>query len=534
MQEKIKSRLNPLLEKWNELEKNQQIKLALGTIIIIASIITFVYIITRPTMVLLIDDADFSTIIAAQESLDSAGIPYELTNDSRGLEVKEEDHSRAKLELSQNKNISSDKFTFEDALNVSSFGMTEEYKRQSLIKAAEGEMEQTLETLEKIDTADVTLSIPSSTDFIFDEGRKPSASITLGLNAALDSQQAKAIATYVSTSVMDLDTDDITIIDQDSNLIFGGSNDTNITSEMEDRAIIEKNRIINSVENILNPLYDIVTVSPSVYINWDEQQSQIETYTPMDDSTSGIVIKETTESSEVENGTSGNEVGVGANDNANTSYQMPGSQNSSANTEKAEYIYQPNKEVTTTKKTPGTVDKDSSSVSVVVYDVIEYDEKYMTDNDMLDGMSWTEFKESVENVPMEIDDNMITLVQNASGLENVSMAGYQVPVFVDFEPVPVNMQEIIMFIVLALLILMLAIVIIRNTKVEEVEEIEPELSVEDLLITTQIEEEKERLQEIELREEDEKKAQISKFVGEKPETAAQLLRNWLNDEWEDI
>ncbi len=93
-----------------------------------------------------------------------------------------------------------------------------------------------------------------------------------------------------------------------------------------------------------------------------------------------------------------------------------------------------------------------------------------------------------------------------------------------------------MFIILALLILLLAFGLIRRAQPDEVVEVEPELSVEDLLVSTQLEEEKlteaERLREIELNSESEAKKQIEKFVTEKPEAVAQLLRNWLNDEWE--
>ena len=38
--------------------------------------------------------------------------------------------------------------------------------------------------------------------------------------------------------------------------------------------------------------------------------------------------------------------------------------------------------------------------------------------------------------------------------------------------------------------------------------------------------------EIEFEEQNEIKKQIEKFVTEKPESVAQLLRNWLQDDWE--
>jgi flagellar M-ring protein FliF len=89
--------------------------------------------------------------------------------------------------------------------------------------------------------------------------------------------------------------------------------------------------------------------------------------------------------------------------------------------------------------------------------------------------------------------------------------------------------------VLALLILLLALGRIRRQKQEEEAETEPELSVEDLLVSTQLEEAREEeiaetMEEINLLKDSEIKRQIEKFINDKPEAAAALLRNWLNNE----
>ena len=57
---------------------------------------------------------------------------------------------------------------------------------------------------------------------------------------------------------------------------------------------------------------------------------------------------------------------------------------------------------------------------------------------------------------------------------------------------------------------------------------EPELSVEQLLATTK---ENQSLEDIEFSDKSETRKMIEKFVDENPEAVAQLLRNWLNDDW---
>ena len=76
-------------------------------------------------------------------------------------------------------------------------------------------------------------------------------------------------------------------------------------------------------------------------------------------------------------------------------------------------------------------------------------------------------------------------------------------------------------------ILLLGFVVIRSTRKEEVIETEPELSVESLLQST-----KEELEDIGLQEKSETRVMIEKFVDENPEAVANLLRNWLTEDWE--
>ena len=84
-------------------------------------------------------------------------------------------------------------------------------------------------------------------------------------------------------------------------------------------------------------------------------------------------------------------------------------------------------------------------------------------------------------------------------------------------------------IALAVLIFaMLAFVVFRSLRSnEEAEEVEQELSVESLLGSTQ----EDDLEDIGFSEKSEARILIEKFVDEKPDAVAALLRNWLNDDW---
>ena len=82
---------------------------------------------------------------------------------------------------------------------------------------------------------------------------------------------------------------------------------------------------------------------------------------------------------------------------------------------------------------------------------------------------------------------------------------------------------------LAVLIgILLLFVVFKSMKPEEVIETEPELSVEQLIATTK---ENQSLEDIQFSDNSASKELIEKFVDEKPDAVAALLRNWLN-EWE--
>ena len=94
-----------------------------------------------------------------------------------------------------------------------------------------------------------------------------------------------------------------------------------------------------------------------------------------------------------------------------------------------------------------------------------------------------------------------------------------------------NVTNYLMIILTVLIAALLVFVIIKGTSPVEVTEMEPELSVEDLLATTQ---DDANLEEIELGDKSETRVMIEKFVDENPEAVALLLRNWINEEWGGI
>ena len=132
----------------------------------------------------------------------------------------------------------------------------------------------------------------------------------------------------------------------------------------------------------------------------------------------------------------------------------------------------------------------------------------------------------------EVPANLAQLVAAATGIaeNNIQIRVVQKPVFEAAEEGSFgdNVTNYLMIILTVLIAGLLVFVIIKGTSPVEVTEMEPELSVEDLLATTQ---EESHLDEIELDDKSETRILIEKFVDENPEAVASLLRNWINEEW---
>jgi flagellar M-ring protein FliF len=128
-----------------------------------------------------------------------------------------------------------------------------------------------------------------------------------------------------------------------------------------------------------------------------------------------------------------------------------------------------------------------------------------------------------------VDEELITQVANATGIsaDRISVSAYDVPFFQPKSSNGPTISEILQYVLMGLVILLLGFVVLRSTRPAEVIETEPELSVESLLQST-----KEELEDIGLQEKSETRMMIEKFVDENPEAVANLLRNWLTEDWE--
>lgn len=186
--------------------------------------------------------ASYETLVAGQSpsqvgkdtaALSTAGIPYVLTNNGTGVQVKPSEYSQARVTLDTQGLLvgSGSSNSLSQYLGKASLGESQFQEEQQNTSALEQQLDNTLEGMTGINQAQVMLSVPDTTTNLFTgTNTKPSASVLLNTNGNLNSTTAKAIAQVVAGDVPGLATSAVTITDQNGDLLWPTSNSMSTTS----------------------------------------------------------------------------------------------------------------------------------------------------------------------------------------------------------------------------------------------------------------------------------------------------------------
>ncbi|WP_269532396.1 flagellar basal-body MS-ring/collar protein FliF [Chitinimonas sp. BJYL2] len=166
---------------------------------------------------------------------------------------------------------------------ISQFGEQINYQR-----AVEGELARSIESLSAVASARVHLAMPKQTVFLREQ-QKPTASVLLTLHPGrtLDGSQIAGIVHLVSSSVPDLPVKNVTVVDQDGNLLsnspdfLGGGNGSLNQRQM---ALVHQQEILLSerIQKILEPIVgnDNVKAEVTVQMDFSEVEQASESYKP--------------------------------------------------------------------------------------------------------------------------------------------------------------------------------------------------------------------------------------------------------------
>lgn len=545
MTERIKQIPQKLLEFWNRYTSRQKTIIISVAAVVFLMIVILSYILSRPTYVELTkceDNKSASDIISV---LDGNSIANKYNTSTNVITVKKKDYQSAVLLMAQEGLDTTDTSTdlnWNWALDTS-MSTTESDKQVRNNLALQNELRRNLLALDIVDDARVMIEGHEDTYNILQAAEPTSVTTILSLNDTMTSDYAQALAEVMANSVGNENTANIRIMDSSGNLLFNGTEAEGMAGDIRTKEDYRKHSLQSISENLEAVLLktgwdDAIVGTTGLQFNMDRVERELLEYSVPEGYEQGPYTDSYDYSSTSSSG-SGGTPGTDSND-SDTDYMLGNTGSSESKVSLTKYKHALNTLKESTIREIGTLDKENSSLAIVLTRFITYDQDVLASNGTLDNMTFEEFIAANDTATtVEVDEAIRQLVAAATNIDvaNISILGREVPYFqyslagndnaiLAFLKNPAN---VLMLALAALIIGLLLFVVLKGTAPVEVTEVEPELSVETILAGTK---ENQSLEDVEFSEKSESRKMIEKFVDENPEAVAQLLRNWLNEDWD--
>ncbi|MDP3608322.1 MAG: flagellar basal-body MS-ring/collar protein FliF [Methylophilus sp.] len=227
-------------------------------------------------------DKDGGSIVAALEKMN---VPYKFSESGSAILVPAEHVHTARLKLASEGLPKGGNIGFE-LLENQKFGVSQFVEQVNFQRALEGELERSIQAIAAVDVARIHLAIPKPSVFVRDQ-QNPTASVLLNLRPGrtLDAQQVGAVVHLVASSVPNLPAANVTVVDQNGNLLSdtskkqgnNGLDQTQIKYVEDMQASIARR-----VESIITPIVGAknVRAEASAEIDFSTTEQAAETYKP--------------------------------------------------------------------------------------------------------------------------------------------------------------------------------------------------------------------------------------------------------------
>ncbi|MCW8914810.1 MAG: flagellar basal-body MS-ring/collar protein FliF [Magnetovibrio sp.] len=201
-------------------------RLAIMGIVVFAMVGFFIYMATRftsPQMAELYGNLEQQDSAAIAGQLQAQGVPFELRGGGTQVMVPADQAARIRLSMAQQGLPSGGTIGWELFDKQGTLGTTNFQQNVNKIRALEGELVRTIQTIDKVRSARVHLVLPTRKLFQREKS-VPTASIFLKMRGSmrLDTAQVMAIQHLVAAAVPDLQPRSISIVDDKGELLARG------------------------------------------------------------------------------------------------------------------------------------------------------------------------------------------------------------------------------------------------------------------------------------------------------------------------
>lgn len=238
---------------------------ALGALVV-ASLVAIVFAFSSPQMAVLfsgLTDADAGAVVAELESMD---VPVNVSSDGRTIYAPAGRVPRLRMLLAEQGIPAGGAVGYELFDDRSSLGLTSFMQDITRLRALEGELSRTIQTLDTIESARVHLVLARRDPFSREQA-DPTASVVVRMRGArnLDGDQAAAIRHLVASAVPGLNPTRVSVLDarmgavfaEESGPLAGAASVSGLQAEIEER-------LARAAESVLIPTLGIGRVAVRV------------------------------------------------------------------------------------------------------------------------------------------------------------------------------------------------------------------------------------------------------------------------------
>lgn len=531
MADKAKELLNKVLEWWNKFSTKQKtfiISAGAGIILALAILVT---VLTRPQYIVLLNCESTKEAAEVSELLETEGLDFQVSDDGYQIKINQEQQSEASLLLGAN-DIQSYQYTI-DNVTEGGFSITEADRERRYELYLESRMANDILTMfEQVKSAVVDYYIPEQDGTLIASKEDSSVWILLELEEEMTSETAAGVAKAASVAMGNETPQNVVIMDTEGNTLYTGDDSYSASGTASSQLGVKsqwETKVKNEVRQVLLGTNEFDKVEVAVNLDVDFSSSKMtdhEYYVP-DGNSQGYLSSDRTYESSSTNGTGGV---PGTDSNGEVEYMYQDNAESETTVTEETHNYLPSERITDKDIPPGTVNYDASSISLAATTINVIREQDVRSQGLLDGITWDEYKlANAGQTQVEVSEELYDVVSKATGfpVENIAIVAYSENMFFDEEGLGISGSDILQIVLIIIILALLAFVVLRSMRTDKQTEQPDELSVEDLL-QSQPEVE---LEDISQERISETRRLIEKFVDENPEAVANLLRNWLNEEW---
>lgn len=221
-----KDQLELLWKNLRDLGTRRLIALGLIALVVVGAIALGAYYLGQPEREPLYSNLTREDVNRIGGALKDAGIPFDVAADGTSVLVAHSDTAKARMLLAVKGLPQSANTGYELFNDVRAFGLTSFMQEVTRVRALEGELARTIQTMKGVKAARVHIVLPDRASFRRDQ-QQASASVVIRTENAEDASTAQAIRHLVAAAVPGLKLDDVTVLNTEGAVLSASDDGAN-------------------------------------------------------------------------------------------------------------------------------------------------------------------------------------------------------------------------------------------------------------------------------------------------------------------